>query len=201
MSSVGPASSVEDVVVWLRSLTEYVGDTESTAELFEDGGIDGSLLSTITAEELEALVGISDADEVAAILAARDLAFAAGLTGWDANILQAGPTSGSQRVQPVGGSAGTASEPRHPPLYRAVKKKDVALVLQILADGVDPNHPAECTGQSFGPGGAGKHTSNPRALSTGHFDVAIWQPQAACVHRRWAQDALTFLRVLSCAIY
>ena len=109
--SIDTSSSVENVVVWLESLTEWVGDVETTADLFEDAGIDGSLLSTISADELEALVGISDAAEVAALIAARDVAFAGGLLGSVEDVLKAGhPTSGSQRELQREGGAGKAAE-------------------------------------------------------------------------------------------
>jgi len=40
----------------LRWISHWQGDIAATADLFEDAGIDGSLLCTIDAEELEALV-------------------------------------------------------------------------------------------------------------------------------------------------
>ena len=40
----------------------------------------------------------------------------------------------------------------HPPLYIAVKKHDIALVVQMLQEGIDPNDPAEWTPLFMGAG-------------------------------------------------
>eukprot|EP01043_Picozoa_sp_COSAG02_P038903 COSAG02_NODE_3035_length_7502_cov_6.521680_2_plen_286_part_00 len=136
---VGAGSSVSEVCDWLQSndaLRDRVKDVQTTVELFDDAGVDGNLLATISAEELQALVGISDEEEVDAILSARDAAFA-------------DTEEGSQVGEPAAG-AGPTQEHKYPPLYKVVKRKDTAMVLQMLKDGVDPNDPAEaspCTSQ------------------------------------------------------
>ena len=131
---VGAGSSVSEVCDWLQSndaLRDRVRDVQTTVELFDDAGVDGNLLATISAEELQALVGISDGEEVDAILSARDAAFADTEEGSPAGEPAAGP--------------GPTQERKYPPLYKVVKRKDTAMVLQMLKDGVDPNDPAEAS--------------------------------------------------------
>jgi hypothetical protein len=132
---VGAESSVEEVGEWLESL-DGLEDVEMAVELFDDAGLNGSLLSTISAEELEALVGITDSGQVQLILAARDAAFAGGLLGSAEDVLRAAEGGAAPPAPP---------ERKHPPMYRAVKRKDAALVLEMLKDGIDPNDPAEAS--------------------------------------------------------
>ncbi len=128
---VGAESTVEEVGEWLSSkLGGQIPDVETTVELFSDAGLDGNLLSTITAEELEALVGIDEPSEVQVILAARDAAFTE-----DLSTTEPGAESASSVVQ----------ERSYPPLYKVVKRKDAAMVRRMLEDGIDPNDPAEAS--------------------------------------------------------
>ncbi len=129
-------SSVEQVGEWLASELGHgtIPDVDVTIELFSDAGLDGNLLSTISAEELEALVGIDDPAEVQAILAARDAAFTDTI---DADFDAA-------RVRQLAVSS-AAQQRSYPPLYQVVKRKDTAMVRRMLEDGIDPNDPAEAS--------------------------------------------------------
>lgn len=127
MVSVG--CSVEEVGQWLCSGISGLQDVQSTVELFSDAGLDGHLLSTISSEELEALVGLTDSAQIQIILAARDAAFADALSG---QVVSGGDTD---KI--------STNDRKYPPLYQVVKQKDASMVLQMLQDGVDPNDAAQ----------------------------------------------------------
>ena len=157
-AAVGVESTVEEIGDWLRTMEAALGDdTEGIAELFEENGVDGALLQTLSAEELHVLVGISDEAQVAAIIEARDAAFADAARsemlsgGGDNNCAAAQGAEGEPEPEPPAR--------KHPPMYRAVKRRDVALLQQMLAEGIDPNHPAEATAQALGMGQQGGRRS------------------------------------------
>ena len=157
-AAVGLESTVEEIGDWLRTMEAALGDdTEGIAELFEENGVDGTLLQTLSAEELHVLVGISDEAQVAAIIEARDAAFADAARsemlsgGGDNNVAAAEGAEGEPEPEPPAR--------KHPPMYRAVKRRDVALLQQMLAEGIDPNHPAEATAQALGMGQQGGRRS------------------------------------------
>jgi hypothetical protein len=178
--SAPPPSTVEDVRTWFLALDSpldgYAGDAEGA-------GVDGQLLSEMAADELRALIGVDDEDHIARILEARDLAFSAATVATTANtvvqpsdhdvrlsMLASGPGSsasvaeeaaGEELEEGIGDQEADEPEPVariYPPLYQAVKRRDIELVVEMLSDGIDPNSPEECTGSSMGPGIAGRRT-------------------------------------------
>ena len=157
-AAVGVESTVEEIGDWLRTMEAALGDdTEGIAELFEENGVDGALLQTLSAEELHVLVGISDEAQVAAIIEARDAAFADAARS---EMLSGGGDNNGAATE--GAEGEPEPEPparKHPPMYRAVKRRDVALLQQMLAEGIDPNHPAEATAQALGMGQQGGRRS------------------------------------------